>query len=45
MPHDPRCDPMYRSRRDVEEMIILTNRWYILYRLSVLELVEMHTRR
>jgi transposase-like protein len=41
MPRHCHRDPMFRYRRHAEEIIVLAVRWYISYRLSLRDLVEM----
>jgi len=41
MPRHTRRDPMFRYRRHQDEIIVLAVRWYISYRLSLRDLVEM----
>jgi transposase-like protein len=45
MPRHRRRDPMFRYRRHGEEIIVLSVRWYISYRLSLRDLAEMLAER
>jgi transposase-like protein len=45
MPRHQRRDPMFRYRRHEDEIIVLAVRWYISYRLSLRDLVEMLAER
>jgi len=41
MPRHCRRDPMFRYRRHEDDIIVLAVRWYVAYRLSLRDLVEM----
>ena len=45
MPCHRRSDPMFRYRRHEDAIIVLAVRWYISYRLSLRDLVEMLAER
>jgi len=45
MPRHSRRDPMFRYRRHEDEFIGLAVRWYISYRLSLRDLVEVLAER
>jgi transposase-like protein len=45
MPRHNRRDPMFRYRRHEEDVIVLAVRWYISYRLSLRDIVEILAER
>ena len=45
MPRHRCCDPNFRYRRYEDDIVMLCVRWYISYRLSLRDLVEMMAER
>ena len=45
MPRHRHVDPIFRYRRHEDTVIVLAVRWYISYRLSLRDLVEMLAER
>ncbi|MGH8239336.1 MAG: hypothetical protein ACREXP_20285 [Steroidobacteraceae bacterium] len=45
MPRHRHIDPIFRYRRHESAVIVLAVRWYISYRLSLRDLVEMLAER
>jgi transposase-like protein len=45
VPRHQRRDPIFRYRRYEDDIVVLCVRWYISYRLSLRDLVEMMAER